>query len=56
MRTEPLKKAQDKYLKKMKGYAFRLHTEDDKDIIKYLDSVPNKTDLIRTLLKEHMKR
>ena len=40
---------------KMKSYAFRLSYKEDRDIIDYLDSLENKTDYIRQLIRDDME-
>lgn len=42
-----------KYLKK---YSLEFNTRTDADIIEFFDSVPNKRQLLLTLLREEMER
>ena len=57
-RKSPVKNEADKTAKKeptFKRYQVAFNREKDADIIKLLDSVDNKTELIRYLLKEFYK-
>jgi hypothetical protein len=52
---ERQQKANDKYHRKaMKAITIRFHKEHDKDVIEKLESVENKTDFIRQLIKKEL--
>ena len=50
-------KAQKKYSeRKIKKLNVDLNVDTDKDILVYLESVPNKAKLIKALLREYIKK
>ena len=56
MATEAQKEACRRYYARMKGitrvFMFRLNKERDADVIEKLDSVPNKADYLRELVRK----
>ncbi len=57
MATEAQKKARDKYNKEhYKVVSFKLHKTNDKDIMEYLESLPNKQGYIKELIRQDMKK
>lgn len=42
--------------KDMKGYSIKFNAEKDADVIARLDSVPNKMDYLRVLIRQDMKK
>lgn len=53
--SEALAKAQKKYQEKTRTFYIRLNKETDADIIEKLESVQNKTDYIRELVRKDME-
>lgn len=52
-----ISRSNEKYRKKhMKRIAFYLRNEEDADVIAKLESVSNKVDYIRSLIREDMKK
>lgn len=56
MVTESRRRAKAKYDAKTVQYVFRLRLEGDADVILRLRSVQNKTDYLRRLVREDMKK
>lgn len=57
MSTNAQKKASHKYSRKnTKRYAIELNLKTDRDIIKILDSVPNKQGYIKELIKKDLTK
>lgn len=57
MTSEAQKRAKKRYdTLKTKQYMFRLRLDADGDIIEQLDSVPQRTDYIRKLVRDDIKR
>lgn len=57
MTTEAQKKASRKYSRNnTKRYAIELNLKTDSDIIKALDSVPNKQGYIKELIKKDLEK
>ena len=51
------RKANYKWQKKaQKQIILKLHKEYDKDIIEFLDVLPNRTELLKKLIRKEMKR
>lgn len=49
--------AQNKYYtEKTRNISLRLRLEEDSDVIKKLDSMPNKVDYMRELIREDIRR
>ncbi len=53
--SEALAKAQKKYQEKTRTFYIRLNKETDADIIEKLETVQNKTDYIRELVRKDME-
>ena len=52
-RTEAQKRARNKWqAKAMRQIALRFNRENDADVLRKMDSVPNKTDYVRQLVRE----
>lgn len=52
-RTEAQKRARNKWqAKAMRQIALRFNKENDADVLRKMDSVPNKTDYVRQLVRE----
>ena len=56
MVSEAQKRAKSKYDAKTVQYVFRLRLESDADVIQRLRRVQNKTDYLRKLVREDIKR
>ena len=55
--TEAYKKRKDAYIKAYQkrtytSISFKFRTKDDKDVLDKLKSVPNKSDFLRTLIRQ----
>ena len=52
-RTEAQKRARNKWqAKAMRQIALRFNRENDADVLRKMDSVPNKTDYVRQLVRD----
>lgn len=56
MLTESQRRAQKRYTSRMKTVTVRLDPERDQDVIRWLDSQPEKRAYIMSLVREDMKR
>lgn len=52
MATEAQRRAKQRYDAKTVQYVFRLRMDGDSDVIDKLKSVPNKTDYLRSLVRQ----
>ena len=56
MLTDAQREAQKRYTSRMKTVTVRLDPERDQDVIRWLDSQPEKRAYIMSLVREDMKR
>ena len=57
MATEAQRRAGDKYQREqIKTVGFRFHVKRDADILEWLESVENKTEYVRQLIRQDMER
>nr|DAJ98156.1 MAG TPA: hypothetical protein [Caudoviricetes sp.] len=56
MQNEALKRAQEKYLKKIKHFHLTYHIDNDADIIAVLEAQKSKNNYIRKLIREDIQR
>lgn len=56
MQSEALKRAQEKYLKKIKHFHLTYHIDNDADIIAVLEAQKNKSGYIRDLIRADIQR
>lgn len=53
--TEAQKQAKAKYDRKTKELVLRFRLNQDRDVIQRLDEVPNKTEYVRSLVRQDIK-
>lgn len=56
MRTEALKKAQDKYSQKIKQVILKFNTESEHDLLKHLQKQERMQTYIKMLIKQDMEK
>lgn len=56
MQNEALKRAQEKYLKKIQHFHLTYHIDNDADIIAVLEAQKNKNGYIRDLIRADIQR